>query len=325
MKKFWILLLSFCFYATVHAQMVDFRFTPESSVNASVKAIMEKNATGLLNEIQKACNEHRNLKLDGISMQTTAKERLKRLWDDTRFGLDFNKVATPCVRDFEGYQARDILVNLTPSDPETYTGELARYLTISFDKKGVITGARFALSGQNVAQVMNQGSAVEDAAKRHMLLKFLEDFLGYYNERNIDALQKVYSDDALIITGSVVQKRVRRSDVTSLKTEIRYNKMSKEEYLKSLKGIFERNKEAFHVEFDKIEVAAHPKQKDYYGIKVHQKWDTKHYQDDGWVFLLWDFRNPDEPVIHVRTWQPFTVEEHEIFSLGDFQVGADLK
>ena len=26
--------------------------------------------------------------------------------------------------------------------------------------------------------------------------------------------------------------------------------------------------------------------------------------NDGWLFLLWDFRNASMPLIHVRTWQP---------------------
>ena len=325
MKKISCFLLCFFLVLFVQAEPVRFRFSSESSVPAALKRKMEQNATRLLTEIQAAYKGRRALNLANVPMEAGGKEHLNNLWAVTRFELDEVDVVKPCLEDFEGYQARDIQVNLKPVDPETFRGELMRSLTISFNKKGQISGARFALPGRNVGQVMNEGSAVTDLAERRMVLKFLEDFQGYYNERNIGALEKVYSDDALIITGSVVQKRLRNSDVTSMKTEIRYNKMNKDQYLKSLASIFQLNKEAFHIEFDQIEVVAHAKQKGYYGVKVHQKWDTKHYSDDGWVFLLWDFRNPDEPTIHVRTWQPYDVPEHDIFSIGDFQVGSGIK
>lgn len=320
MKKILSLLCCLLAVLVMQAQTVSFQFSSDSYVEARLRPVMQRNASELLSEIHAACKARRPLNLSNISMEKAAKEHLTSLWKVTRFELEEESVVTDCVRDVEGYQARDILVNLHPVDKVTFRGQLARSLTLSFNKRGVITGARFALPLHNIKQIMGEGDAVTDLAERRMLLKFVEDFLGYYNERNIEALRKVYSDDALIITGSVVKKRVRNGDVTSVKTEIRYNQQTKDKYIESLKGIFNRNKEAFHVEFDKIEVVAHATQKGYYGVKVHQKWDTANYHDDGWVFLLWDFRNPDEPMVHVRTWQPYTVAEHEVFSLGDFRL-----
>ena len=325
MKKILSLLCCLIAVLAVHAETASFRFSSQSSVQASLRTVMERNASALLSEIHAACQAKRPLNLKSISMEESAKAHLNGLWAVTRFELDEVDVVADCVKDVQGYQARDIRVNLFPVDKATFRGELFRSLTLSFSKKGVITGARFALPMHNIQQVLGEGKAVEDLAERNMLLKFLEDFMGYYNERNIEALRKVYSDDALIITGSVVQKRVRNGDVTSVKTEIRYNQQKKDAYLQSLAGIFNRNKEAFHVEFDKIEVVAHATEKGYYGVKVHQKWDTRNYHDDGWVFLLWDLRNPDEPMVHVRTWQPYTVPEHEIFSLGDFRLNPSVR
>lgn len=323
MKK--ILSLLCCLFAllAVHAETASFRFSNQSSVQASLKTVMERNATALLSEIHAACKAKRSLNLKGISMEETAKSHLNGLWAVTLFQLDEVDVVVDCVRDVQGYQARDIPVNLFPVDKSTFRGELSRSLTLSFDKKGVITGARFALPIHNFQQA--EGKTVENLAELNMLLKFLEDFMGYYNERNIEALKKVYSDDALIITGSVVQKRVRNGDVTSMKSEIRYNQQRMDEYLRSLAGIFNRKNEAFHVEFDKIEVAAHATEKGYYGVKVHQKWDARNWRNDGWLFLLWDFNNPDELMVHVRTWQPYTVPEQEVFSPGDFRLNPSVR
>ena len=56
-----------------------------------------------------------------------------------------------------------------------------------------------------------------------------------------------------------------------------------------------------------------------YGVILHQDWKTSTYMDDGWLFLLWDFNDPEKPQIHVRTWQSEQVVAKDgLFSLDDF-------
>ena len=74
----------------------------------------------------------------------------------------------------------------------------------------------------------------------------------------------------------------------------------------------------------------HPGHKDFYGVTLHQGYSSDRYHDDGYLFLLWDFRNEDCPQIHVRTWQPDSynpdgkgnrrIPKDEIFSLSDFDI-----
>jgi hypothetical protein len=72
-------------------------------------------------------------------------------------------------------------------------------------------------------------------------------------------------------------------------------------------------------------VVKHGTKPQYYGVTLHQDWKTGNskesvnYQDEGWLFLLWDFTDRDHPVIHVRTWQPNEAAEKDgIFDLNDF-------
>ena len=82
------------------------------------------------------------------------------------------------------------------------------------------------------------------------------------------------------------------------------------------------------VRHDNVVIVEHPTIKGIYGVTVHQKWNTARYSDEGYVFMVWDFRNPDAPQIHVRTWQPDYIDkEHgqklnpnDVFSLGDFDL-----
>ena len=79
------------------------------------------------------------------------------------------------------------------------------------------------------------------------------------------------------------------------------------------------------VTFDEIEVMRHPTNPNFYGVTLHQGYTSNTYHDDGYLFLLWDFRNEQAPEIHVRTWQPDRLEgralpRDEVFSLGDFDI-----
>ena len=65
-----------------------------------------------------------------------------------------------------------------------------------------------------------------------------------------------------------------------------------------------------------------------YGVRLHQAWRSSNYSDDGYVFLLWEFRGEDDYILHVRTWQPEYLDkaktqplpQQEVFSLSDFDL-----
>jgi hypothetical protein len=62
-----------------------------------------------------------------------------------------------------------------------------------------------------------------------------------------------------------------------------------------------------------------------YGVTLKQDWKSSMYSDKGYVFLLIDYRNEQEPIITVRTWQPQEyngrpLAQSEIFQIGDFNV-----
>ena len=154
----------------------------------------------------------------------------------------------------------------------------------------------------------------------------MEKFRTAYNLRDIDVLNDVFSENALIITGRVVT--LAKSDVSPSEQKIiTYKKETKREYLEKLARIFKFNK-YINVEFDSLLLVKHPTKEDIYGVTVHQRWTTSSYQDDGWVFLLWDFTDEERPKIHVRTWQPEFIDEKnnrrisrkEIYSLSNFNI-----
>ncbi len=296
---------------------VSFRFSPGTIGEGALKNRMEENISAVLTEIDRAGRTGTALNLTGVSMEPGAKNRLTALWGDARFTCDRSENVSKCLNDMQGYQVRAIPITMKPVD-SSYDGSLNRELTLSLNKSGVITGIRLAWETQeDISKILTSPGGVADTRQRREILKWVEDFRCYYNERNIKALNQIYSDDALIITGSVVQTR-RNGDGVQMDGTVKYKVQNKTQYLTALERLF-RNTRRINVEFDHISVMMHGAKPNIYGVTLHQKWRTSGYCDDGWLFLLWDFNDPENPQIHVRTWQdePAVAKDGK-FTLDDF-------
>ncbi len=319
MRKLIILLWAFlAFYMDVNAD-ITFKFTPRSTghLTTAMKSKMEKDISILLTEIDAAGRENRALDLSSLNMEPEAKSNLASFWRILPFVCEFTQNVSECLQDFQGYQVRKIKVLMKPKN-NTYKQKLNRELTISLSKDGVITGVRPAAElNEDYTMIMNDAQDVTDLVQRREILKFVEDFRCYYNQQNIHALEKIFSDNALIITGSVITQR-NTGDGKPMVTNVLYKKQNKKEYLTSLKRVFDRTS-FINVTFDRISVKRHSAKKNIIGVTLHQKWESSSYCDDGWVFLLWDFNDPERPQIHVRTWQPDQVAQKDgIFNENDF-------
>jgi hypothetical protein len=82
------------------------------------------------------------------------------------------------------------------------------------------------------------------------------------------------------------------------------------------------------VTFSDPEVVRSKKNPNFFGVTLHQHWKADRYEDDGYVFLLWEFHENDEPpIIHVRTWQPDKMggevtPKEKIINILDFDIPA---
>ena len=192
---------------------------------------------------------------------------------------------------------------------------------ISFDKQGNVESFYLSISMNLYMNVIKSNLELTDLRRRQLILDYVEQFRTAYNQKDINFLNQVFSDDALIITGKVITTK-HAEGFTSQK--IQYNKQSKEQYIKNLKGVFARNS-YIKVTFDEIQVMRHPVNPNFYGVTLLQGWTSGKYHDDGYLFLLWDFTNESAPQIHVRTWQPDKIggkslPKDEVFSLSDFDI-----
>ena len=102
---------------------------------------------------------------------------------------------------------------------------------------------------------------------------------------------------------------------------VEYYLRTKKDYLDRLSRAFAANKK-IDVEFSNFRIMRHPSVNGIYGVSLRQRYRSDRYSDDGWLFLLWDFRNASMPLIHVRTWQPSAVveEAEDVVGISDFNL-----
>ena len=332
-RLFTVFVILVCFAPlSIAQQSIDFKISDGLNDNR-LKYSIEASVSRLLTELNLACQQGRSLQLGGINMTQEAVHSLNLLWNNLHFTCEDSKILERCLTSVNGYQIRNIAIRVIPIY-EGYDGRLERELTVSFSKKGEITGVRMAMESQVYSKILKSGDAV-DLTRREEIVSFCEAFRSHYDEKDIEALNKVFSDDALIITGSVVMKRDYQGDQPKMRPEIVYRTQNKQEYLSRLKKNFD-SKEYVKVTFSDYKVVRSGDNPNFYGVTLHQHWKAKSYkgndyEDDGYVFLLWEFReNGEPPIVHVRTWQPDRIEgmpmpKEKIINIKDFEIPTKMK
>lgn len=173
---------------------------------------------------------------------------------------------------------------------------------------------------KEAAKIMQGKLNETDANRRHTILNYCEHFRTAYTTKDIDFLRQVFSDKALIIVGNVV-KPLANDNKCQAEARVTYAIHSKQDYIQRLSKVFAANQK-IDVKFSGFRIMRHPTMDGIYGVTLRQQYKSDRYSDDGYLFLLWDFRDKSMPLIHVRTWQPTSSinGNNEVISLQDFNL-----
>lgn len=196
--------------------------------------------------------------------------------------------------------------------------DLPQTLNISFNSKGLITGMDLGLNPMAFRNIMSNANGELDEARRQIVNKFLEQVRTAYNRKDLSYLKQVYSDDALIITGRELKKKVtskkdEQGMHLNVSSQVEYTKKGKAEYLAGLQRLFSNNA-YINVDFENVEIRPHPNPEfrdNVYCVSLEQDWTSQSakanpsskYHDEGYLFLMIDFHDQDRPEIEIRVWQ----------------------
>lgn len=330
-----IALVSMCMWCVNEAKAVSVILTIDEGVDRPVALNRAEYNLGLiLTEINRAQKAKSILTTKGFPMDDFSLKSLLRLWAVTPFYCDDEEVVERCWIFKDGtMMVSHIPLIITPEGEDFGVGTYQEAV-VEFDRRGNITDFRLALDAHTAESMERCGSVVEKE-KQMIIMQYIERFRTAYNQRDSDYIEKIFSDDALIITGKVVTTR-SRNDFGGMKQKVEYTKQTKEQYLRNLKRAFRRNK-WIDVKFSEIGengeeggcagITQSTIDKTKYGVRLRQEWNSSNYSDKGYLFLLWEFpEDGRDPIIHVRTWQPEWVggvrqqPDDDISTLGAFDL-----
>lgn len=290
-----------------------------------LKTTMETNVNAMMMAMNVAVNENaKTVKLDKNIFTNEAVKEIGLIWKSSGISCPPVNIMSKCLKTSCGYQVRGIPVDLVEADEN----EKRQELTIDFLPNGKINGIAIAIEMHRYDQIMAEKSSDIDYARRQIIIDFVENFRTAYNRKDIKLLTSVFSDKALIITGKVVSEKPN-SDIDRMtlnNNKVVYIKQTKQEYLRNLNNVFKTTK-FINVKFEDIDVVQHPKYDDIYGVTLKQYWHTNRYKDEGYLFLMIDFRDADNPLVQVRTWQPYKntqgqviTKKNDVYHLGSFRI-----
>lgn len=191
-----------------------------------------------------------------------------------------------------------------------------------FNSDNKIESLAFTLCDVDENVIMGRTKWDEDSKLK--LLTLLEDYQTAYALHDSVYLDQVFSDNALIIIGSVVKKRDEKvKDKIQMKNEVTYKELSKSEYMARLKKQF-KSKKFINLNFKDVEVTK-ASNGNLYGIRLLQEYHSDTYGDVGYLYLVVDLRpktirRENYPVIHARVWQSDKLPFNELVGLKDFKL-----
>ena len=333
-RQFAAILLGCLWGAQLYAQQHTTEFLFTETAPDDVRQTMQANAKALFAEINRAYDQNKQgLTLSGSNLTKEAIERIQTLWAVSHFYCTETSITARVLKSIDKnskaikYQVRNIPVYFAEgeTDEDKYQG-----MVIEFTLSGQISDLYNAIAQTQYDKIWEKSNDVTDKRRRQMILEFVENFRTAYNTKDLSYLDKVYSEDALIITG-----KVRPADdaidldkpqvMDSKKVNLEYSVQDKRTYLANLKRAFNRNA-YINIKFDNIVVTQLTGNPGIYGVLLIQSWNSSTYSDKGWLFLIIDFKDEDNPLIWVRTWQPLKdkngedvhYDYDEVFNLSDF-------
>lgn len=273
----------------------------EGADHLSIKKTMEENASLLLSSFNEAVIKNNKPKIPSGIVTNSAKTKIEELWKTSKMACTQSSIEENCLETaYKDLQIRNIPMEMISASLETKKEQIA----LNFDSQGRIDDILITLV--NYTDMLKESYLVEDIVRQMKILDFVEKFRTAYNCKDIDYLENVFSNNALIISAKEIRQKPNSDQALRGMgaKEYIFQVQTKAQYLKNLKEkVFKKNK-YLNIMFDSIDVVEHPGYEGIYGVSLFQRWNSTYYKDEGYLYLLIDCRKEYEMQIFVRAWHP---------------------
>ncbi len=314
-------LVSQLIVSNILTAQVNSRIILESSGSPLINRSMSKALTAVLQEVNKIAAGSGNLESIEEYCTPDGFKALTKLVESTSFFSTIPEYHAPILETLtDKFEVRGIKVKVNMGDTQ---GDDIQELVFVLNFRLFIEDIHFAIEEHHYNRLMGEGRQLNDLLMRQKILDFLEEFRTAHNRKDIEYLEKAYSDQALIIVGKILKEQEGGGDFLQSSTldedKVKFIRLSKREYLDRLRQVFQLNS-FVSVTFEGLDIKTHSKYPEIYGIQLKQRWRSSSYSDEGYLFVMMDFQEPENPIIHVRAWQPQPFSNGTVVGLGDFKI-----
>ena len=316
MRRILLMALAMALAVNEVGAQVIFRLS-DGIYNESLKTKVEQNISLFLTNVNNASRQGaEKVDLGGVMMTAQAKEAFDDLWEFLSFKCMDDTNVLPCIQTVTGYTVRGIPVIVT--DKDTNEAPSVRELTIGFNSNGEITGVFFALEQHIGNEILHPGMELKDSRERAEILNCVERYRSYYEQKDLKSISEFFGVD---LSSTETEGNVKVKEEAMVK-KIRHDELNNNQYIEKLRNIFMRGGDV-KVKFTSVGVWAHPTKKDIYMVRVHQNLNTQGFEDNGYVTMLWMFRDKMTcPQIIMCIWQSeeSVKTEDDFFQIHDFYI-----
>ena len=160
--------------------------------NPSVKVKIENAASRILNEVNAAQNENRNLNFNVMGVNAQVQRSMSMLWENTPFVCIDDEIVEHGISTSSGYQIRNIPLMMKPTGERPFNEDEYQEAVINFDKQGNVESFNLSISVNLYMNVVKSNLELTDLRRRQMILDYVEQFRTAYNQKDIDFLKMVY-------------------------------------------------------------------------------------------------------------------------------------
>ena len=178
-------------------------------------------------------------------------------------------------------------------------------VTFTFNEDKKIESIAFGLDKKARDDIFNRDARGWSDSVRMVVATFLENYKTAFALKRLDYIKSIFDNDALIIVGHMVKKAQKTAENQKYVDNemVKYTSLNKEQYMKNLERSFKSN-EFINIHFSDNDVKKMGKGADTFGILIHQDYYSSNYSDTGYLFLMVDLNDIEQPTIRIRTWQP---------------------
>lgn len=181
-------------------------------------------------------------------------------------------------------------------------------VTFTFNKNVKVESVGFGLGSIARKDIFAKEGAAWTDDKKMVLVNFLENYRTAFALKELDYIESIFDDDAVIIVGHVTKRLEKVPGAGdgmgfATKEHVTYAQKSKKEYMEQLRRCF-GTQEFINLRFSDTDVERSGIGGETYAIQLKQDYVSQTYGDQGYLFLFIDFNDIDKPLIHIRTWQP---------------------